>query len=31
MPVAIKFEEEVVNKHKAIWRESTQMLLKKTT
>ncbi|NES78850.1 MULTISPECIES: molecular chaperone HtpG [Okeania] len=24
MPVAIKFEEEVVNKHKAIWRESTQ-------
>ncbi|NET29668.1 molecular chaperone HtpG [Okeania sp. SIO1I7] len=24
MPVAIKFEDEVVNKHKAIWRESTQ-------
>ncbi|MGD1703408.1 molecular chaperone HtpG [Dapis sp. BLCC M229] len=24
MPVAIKFEGEVVNKHKAIWRESTQ-------
>ncbi|NES04857.1 MAG: molecular chaperone HtpG [Okeania sp. SIO2F4] len=24
MPAAIKFEGEVVNKHKAIWRESTQ-------
>ncbi|MDJ0553996.1 MAG: molecular chaperone HtpG [Microcoleaceae cyanobacterium MO_207.B10] len=24
MPVPIKFEDEVVNKHQAIWRESTQ-------
>lgn len=28
MPVPIKFEDEEVNKHKAIWRESTQNLTK---
>ena len=28
MPVPIKFEDEEVNKHKAIWRESTQNVTK---